>query len=107
MFGGWDPISANALEAARTAGVLEERDLGPISAELEGVVAMPAVFDQRWVKRLDGTRVKDITGKMALAEALMADIEKFRVDNDCERLDVLFGLRSEELSQPALEAIPA
>ena len=49
VFGGWDPISANALEAARTAGVLEERDLGPISAELEGVVAMPAVFDQRWV----------------------------------------------------------
>ena len=58
VFGGWDPISANALEAARTAGVLEERDLGPISRELEGVVAMPAVFDQRWVKRLDGTRVK-------------------------------------------------
>ena len=27
VFGGWDPISPNALEAARTAGVLEERDL--------------------------------------------------------------------------------
>ncbi len=25
VFGGWDPISPNALEAARTAGVLEER----------------------------------------------------------------------------------
>ncbi len=24
VFGGWDPISPNALEAARTAGVLEE-----------------------------------------------------------------------------------
>ena len=23
VFGGWDPISPNALEAARTAGVLE------------------------------------------------------------------------------------
>jgi myo-inositol-1-phosphate synthase len=31
VFGGWDPLSANALEAARTSGVLEERDLGPIS----------------------------------------------------------------------------
>ncbi|MCC6184871.1 MAG: inositol-3-phosphate synthase, partial [Microthrixaceae bacterium] len=29
VFGGWDPISPNALEAARTAGVLEERDLAP------------------------------------------------------------------------------
>ena len=32
VFGGWDPISANALEAARTCGVLEERDLAPISS---------------------------------------------------------------------------
>src|SRR6476469_8715 len=58
VFGGWDPISPNALEAARTAGVLEERDVAPISRDLEGVVAMDAVFDQSWVKNLDGTRVK-------------------------------------------------
>src|SRR5688572_5464266 len=57
VFGGWDPISPNALEAAHTAGVLEERDLAPISGELEGVVAMEAVFDRDWVSRLDGTRV--------------------------------------------------
>ena len=54
VFGGWDPISANVLEAARTCGVLEERDLAPISSELEGIVAMDAVFDQRWVKKLEG-----------------------------------------------------
>src|SRR6185312_11435031 len=46
VFGGWDPISPNALEAARTAGVLEERDLAPVSSQLEGVVAMDAVFDR-------------------------------------------------------------
>ena len=44
VFGGWDPISANVLEAARTCGVLEERDLAPVSAELEGIVAMDAGF---------------------------------------------------------------
>ncbi|MEZ5206770.1 MAG: inositol-3-phosphate synthase [Acidimicrobiales bacterium] len=69
VFGGWDPISANALEAARTAGVLEERDLAPISGELEGVVAMDAVFDQRWVSKLTGTRVKTAPTKFELAEA--------------------------------------
>ena len=58
IFGGWDPISANALEAARTCGVLEEKDLSPIAQELESVVAMDAVFDQKWVSRLNGTRVK-------------------------------------------------
>ena len=40
-FGGWDPISANALEAAHTAGVLKDSDLAPISGELEGVASMP------------------------------------------------------------------
>ena len=58
VFGGWDPISANALEAARTCGVLEDKDLSPIAQDLEGVVAMDAVFDQKWVSRLEGTRVK-------------------------------------------------
>src|SRR5690606_11048499 len=78
VFGAWDPISPNALEAARTAGVLEERDLAPISAELEGIVGMDAVFDQDWVSRLEGTRVKSAPTKLELAEALMADIEAFR-----------------------------
>ena len=27
VFGGWDPISSNVLEAARTCGVLEEKDI--------------------------------------------------------------------------------
>ncbi len=100
VFGGWDPISANVLEAARTAGVLEDRDLNPISAELEGVVAMEAVFDQRWVKRLDGTRVKATTDKWAQAEALIADIERFRVENDCERM-VMVWCGSTEAYQEA------
>ncbi len=86
VFGGWDPISPNALEAARTCGVLDERDLAPISAELEGVNAMDAVFDQRWVKKLDGTRVKTMTNKWEQAEALIEDIERFRIDNGCDRL---------------------
>ena len=33
VFGGWDPISPNALEAARTAGVLSESDLNHVSRE--------------------------------------------------------------------------
>lgn len=86
VFGGWDPISPNALEAARTAGVLEERDLAPISAELEGVVAMDAVFDHSWVSRLEGTRVKTGVSKMDLAEQVIADIERFRTENECDRL---------------------
>jgi myo-inositol-1-phosphate synthase len=95
VFGGWDPISPNALEAARTAGVLEERDLAPISAEMEGIVAMDAVFDQSWVSRLEGTRVKTGNSKMDLAEQLIADIERFRTENGCDRLVIVWCASTE------------
>jgi myo-inositol-1-phosphate synthase len=101
VFGGWDPISANALEAARTAGVLEERDLTPISGQLEGVVAMDAVFDQRWVKRLDGFRVKQTTNRMEQAEALIEDIERFRSEQACERLVMVWCGSTEAYQEPS------
>ena len=101
VFGGWDPISANALEAARTAGVLEERDLAPVSSQLEGVVAMDAVFDRDWVKRLDGFRVKKRANKMELAEALMADIEQFRSENGCDRLVMVWCASTEAYREPS------
>ncbi len=101
VFGGWDPISPNALEAAETAGVLEDRDLAPISAELESVVAMPAVFDQRWVKRLDGVRVKTGETYFDLAEQLIADIEMFRTENGCDRLVMVWCGSTEAYQEPS------
>ncbi|MEJ5254798.1 MAG: inositol-3-phosphate synthase [Acidimicrobiales bacterium] len=101
VFGGWDPISPNALEAARTAGVLEERDLAPVSAQLEGIVAMDAVFDRRWVKKLEGHRVKAQTSKWELAQALIDDIERFRADNDCDRLVMVWCGSTEAYQEPS------
>ncbi len=86
VFGGWDPLSPNALEAAHTAGVLDGGDLSGISSELEGVVSMDAVFDQRWVSRLEGVRVKNISNKWEQAMALIDDIARFKEENDCDRL---------------------
>ena len=100
VFGGWDPISSNVLEAARTCGVLDDKDIAPVSSELEGIVAMDAVFDNRWVKKLDGKRVKNLDSKWDQAQALMADIEKFRVDNECDRL-VMVWCGSTEAFQEA------
>ena len=100
VFGGWDPLSSNVLEAARTCGVLEERDLGTISAELEGVVAMDAVFDRRWVSRLDGVRVKPPASKWDQAQALMEDIESFRSANSCDRLVMVWCGSTEAFSEP-------
>ncbi len=101
VFGGWDPISANALEAARACGVLDDKDLGAISAELEGVAAMDAVFDRDWVSRLEGVRVKEPASKWEQAQALMADIEDFRGRHSCDRLVMVWCGSTEAFSEPS------
>lgn len=101
VFGGWDPLSANVLEAARTCEVLQERDLASISAELENIAAMDAVFDQKWVSRLDGVRVKQIDSKKDQAQALINDIEDFRSSHDCERMVMIWCGSTEAFSEPS------
>ena len=101
VFGGWDPISANALEACRTAGVLTSEDLAPLSSELEGVVAMDAVFDQRWVSKLHGVRVKSGDSKWDLARQVADDIERFRTEQECDRLVMVWCGSTEAYQETA------
>ena len=86
VFGGWDIFEENSYEAARTAGVLEPSLLDQIKPELEAIKPMKAVFDQRYVKRLDGPNVKKGKNKKDLAEQLRADIRAFKKDNGLDRL---------------------
>jgi myo-inositol-1-phosphate synthase len=58
VFGGWDIFEDNAYEAAKTAGVIDTALLDQIKPELEAIKPMSAVFDRKYVKRLDGPNVK-------------------------------------------------
>ena len=86
VFGGWDIFEENSYQAARTAGVLETSLLDQIKPELEAIKPMTAVFDQRYVKRLNGPNVKKGKNKKDLAEQVRADIRKFKADNQCDRV---------------------
>ena len=86
VFGGWDIFEDNAYEAAKTAGVLEAGLLEQIRPELETVKPMSAVFDRRYVKRLDGPNVKKGKNKKDLAEQLREDMRRFKQENGCDRL---------------------
>jgi myo-inositol-1-phosphate synthase len=86
VFGGWDIFEEDCYAAARTAGVLEPAQLDSIRGELEAIKPMPAVFDQRYVKRLQGPNVKTGKNKMDLAEQLIADIRAFKARHGCDRL---------------------
>ncbi|HYT74984.1 MAG TPA: inositol-3-phosphate synthase [Vicinamibacterales bacterium] len=86
VFGGWDIFDENCFEAAKTAGVLEKDLLDQIRPELEAIRPWPAVFNRRYVKRLDGPNVKTGRNKRDLAEQLRADIQRFKKDNGLNRL---------------------
>jgi myo-inositol-1-phosphate synthase len=90
VFGGWDIFEEDCYAAARTAGVLEPAHLDQVREELESIRPMPAVFDQRYVKRLDGPNVKKGKNKRDLAEQVVADIRAFKDKHGCDRLVMIW-----------------
>jgi myo-inositol-1-phosphate synthase len=78
VFTGWDIFEDNVYEAAAHAAVLDKETLSKLKPHLEKIKPMPAVFDQYYVKRLNGTYVKKGKTKRELAEQLMEDIRAFK-----------------------------
>jgi len=101
VFGGWDIFEDDCYEAAKHAGVLEEKLLDQVKEELAAIKPMPAVFDRQYVKRLDGPNVKKGKNKKDLADQLVADIRKFKNDNACDRLVLIWAGSTEIFMQEA------
>ncbi len=95
VFGAWDIFHDNAFDAAMNAGVLEKDLLNQLSEPLSSLKPMAAVFEQNYVKRLHGENVKTGKNKMELAEQLIEDIAKFKSDNGCDRLVMVWAASTE------------
>ena len=100
VFGGWDIFEDDCYEAACKAGVLERGLLDSIRPFLERIKPMQAVFDRRYVKKLDGTWVKKGRNWFELAGQLMEDIERFRLTNGCDRLVMVWCASTEIFIKP-------
>jgi myo-inositol-1-phosphate synthase len=108
VFGGWDIFEEDCYAAARTAGVLESAQLEQVRAELEAIRPMPAVFDRKYVKRLDGPNVKKGRNKRDLAEQVVADIRTFKEKHSCDRLVLVWcGSTEVYMKQTAAHATVA
>jgi len=101
VFGAWDLFSEDAYAAAVNAGVLEADLLKQLKPELEKIRPMKAVFDTRYVKRLQGTHVKQDKTKWELAQRLIEDIEQFKEDNDLERTVMIWCGSTEIFISPS------
>jgi myo-inositol-1-phosphate synthase len=100
VFGAWDPIPDDAYESAKVAGVLSHEDIEAGSEFLKSIRPMPAVFDKKYVKKLDGTNVKTGETKMDLGEQLRADIRRFKQENGCDRLVMVWCASTEIFLKP-------
>jgi myo-inositol-1-phosphate synthase len=100
VFGAWDPISDDALTAACKAGVLEQRDIEPLSDFLRDIKPMPAVFDNRYVTRLHGDNVKKGKTKRDLAEQLRQDIRDFKTKHRLDRVVAVWCASTETYIKP-------
>ncbi|HEX8493623.1 MAG TPA: inositol-3-phosphate synthase [Pyrinomonadaceae bacterium] len=100
VFGAWDIFEDTAYEAAMHAGVLEKELLAQLKAPLQKIKPMSAVFDQHYVKRLNGVNVKKGANKMELAEQLIAEIAEWKRKNKCSRLVMVWAASTEIFLKP-------
>jgi myo-inositol-1-phosphate synthase len=101
VFGGWDIYEDTAYEAAANARVLEAPQLEKLKEPLSAIKPMKAVFDQEYVKRINGPNVKQGGSKMDKAEMLMDDIRNFQQANDVSRSVMIWCGSTEVFHRPA------
>ena len=102
VFGGWDIFEDDMYAAAINAGVLEKKTLDLVRPDLESLKPLPAVFDQLYVKRLNGTHIKTGKTKMDLADQLRQDIRNFRAKHEISRTVMIWCASTEVYIEPGL-----
>lgn len=100
VFGGWDIFEEDCYHAAKRSGVLDAGLLDQVREPLEAIRPMPAVFDRRFVKKLDGTHVKAAKGLRDRANELRADIRRFRAENELDRIVMVWCGSTEVYKEP-------
>ena len=95
VFGGWDIFPEDVYAAAKHAEVLTDKDLEGVKDELVAIKPMKAAFDQNFVKRLNGTHVKEAATRWELMEQVREDIRNFKAQNNCDRVVVIWAASTE------------
>jgi myo-inositol-1-phosphate synthase len=101
VFGAWDPIPDDGYQSAVNAGVLDRHEhLEPIKGFLSSIRPMPAAFDTSYVKKLSGPNVKKGANKRELADQIREDIRRFKSEQRCDRLVMVWCGSTEVFLRP-------
>ncbi|MGO9211370.1 MAG: inositol-3-phosphate synthase [Terriglobales bacterium] len=100
VFTGWDIYTDDMYAAARNAGVLERDLLDQIKPFLQSIKPRKAVFDQNYVRKLDGPNVKKGKNKRDLAEQVREDIREFKKTSGASRFIMIWCGSTEIFLRP-------
>lgn len=100
VFGGWDIHSEDLYTSSVNAAVLERDHLDLVKNDLQKIRPMKAVFDQRYVKRISGSHVKQGRNKYELALKLREDIRTFKKKNSLDRVVIIWCGSTETYIKP-------
>jgi myo-inositol-1-phosphate synthase len=100
VFTGWDIYTDDMYAAARNAGVLERDLLDQIKPFLQSIKPRKAVFDQNYVRKLDGPNVKKGRSKRDLAEQVREDIREFKKSSGASRFIMIWCGSTEIFLRP-------
>jgi myo-inositol-1-phosphate synthase len=95
VFGGWDLRADNAYQAALDHGVVPERMLDQVKAELEQIVPWPAVASSRYLASMAGKHMVGVATVREELELISANIEAFKLRHGLARV-VMVNLTSTE-----------
>ena len=76
-FTGWDINQENVYDIALKSKVLKNDLLEELKPDLQKINVLKGVFDEKYVRRLNGNWIKSGENKLDLAKQVMADIESF------------------------------
>lgn len=96
VFGAWDIYEDNGYEAAIKANVLKTCDIEPIKEELEAIRPYKALFDKSYATNIDGPNVKIGATRWDLTEQVREDIRRFKEENNCSRVVVIWIASTEK-----------
>ncbi len=99
VFGAWDPIPDDGYTAAKKAGVLSNEDLERVADFMKGIKPMPAVFDNHYVTRINGSNVKK-GSKREQVEMLRQDMRDFKSKNGLDRVVIVWCASTEIYIKP-------
>ncbi len=110
VVGGWDLDGSDLRKAAEVHGVLDPRQLVDAAPGLSAITPWPAAGDEDFCRNVTGGNVALAGTRRAQADAVRADLTRFRQEQDLDGL-VLVNLASTERwpdpSSPALQSADA